>query len=275
MRMNRRLTGQVAGMALAVLWLAATASAETVIKVGGSGGPLGSVQVLAKAYMKTHKGVTIKVLPSLGSSGGIKALLAGDLDVAMSGRPLKAEEKAKGAVEVKYARSPYVFITHNKVNKKGGVTLGELEAYYAGTVKEWPDGSTVRLVVRPESDSDSTLLHSMSPGMDKAVRAANRRAGINIAITDQDSIEKVTKVAGSLGGATLTQVLTEKLPVKILTLDGGKADLKSMKKNRYPVWKDLYVMTGSKSSAAAKGFAAFFSSAEGKKILSVTGNEPY
>ncbi|WP_054696401.1 hypothetical protein [Geotalea toluenoxydans] len=46
------------------------ASAETVIKVGGSGGPLGSAKLLAKAYMKIHKGVSIKVLPSLAVREG-------------------------------------------------------------------------------------------------------------------------------------------------------------------------------------------------------------
>lgn len=273
MKKGTLISKQVACLVVAGLLGAGVASAETVIKVGGSGGPLGSVKLLANAYMKKHQGVVIKVLPSLGSSGGIKATLAGELDIALSGRPLKPEEKAKGAAEVKYARSPFVFITHRKVNKKA-VTIKELEDYYSGTVTEWPDGTHIRLVMRPESDFDTTLLRRISPAMDKAVLVANRRAGMNIAMTDQDSIEKVTAVEGSLGGATLTQVQTEKLPVKVVTIGGVKADVKAMAKASYPLWKELYMITAHQGSAAAKGFAAFFTSPEGKKILAASGNQP-
>ncbi|ACM18426.1 periplasmic solute-binding protein [Geotalea daltonii FRC-32] len=251
---------------------ATAASAETVIKVGGSGGPLGSAKLLAKAYMKIHKGVSIKVLPSLGSSGGIKAVIGGAVDIALSGRPLKAEEKSRGAVETKYARSPYVFITHRQVNKES-TTIREVEQLYGGKIREWPDGKQVRLVMRPESDSDTKLLRSLSPGMDQAVLSAIRQPEMNFAVTDQDSIDMVMKIPGSFGGATLTQVLTEKLPVKVLALDGVQPKAKTMKE-AYPVWKEFYIVTLGNSSEAAKEFAAFFSSPAGRKILAANGNQP-
>ncbi|WP_243372747.1 substrate-binding domain-containing protein [Geotalea sp. SG265] len=265
--------GSVVVLLLAGMVTAQNAAAETVLKVGGSGGPLGAARHLAKAYMKTHKGVTIKVLPSLGSSGGIKAVLGGDLDVAVTGRPLKSEEKAKGAVEKSYARSPYVFVTNKKVAKKA-VTMREVEAYYSGKVRKWPDGSLVRLVVRPESESDTKLLRSLSPAMDQAVKAAIARAGSNFAVTDQDSIDMVIKIPGSFGGATLTQVLAEKLPVNVLALDGVKPSANGGVRKRYPIWKEFFVVNSQTASAAAKDFAAFFSSPQAKKILATYGNTP-
>jgi phosphate transport system substrate-binding protein len=265
--------GIMVGLMLAGMLTAQANAAETMLKVGGSGGPLGSVKQLAKAYMKTHRGVTIKVLPSLGSSGGIKAVIGRELDVALSGRPLNAGEKSRGVVESRYARSPYVFVTHRDVKKKS-VTMKEVEGYYSGKIRTWSDGSQIRLVVRPESESDTKLLAGISPAMEQAVRAAIARAGSNFAVTDQDSIDMVMRVPGSFGGATLGQVMAEKLPVNILALDGMKPATNAATKRSYPIWKDLYIVTATNGSAAAKDFAAFFSSPQGKHILAACGNEP-
>ena len=50
--------------------------AATQIRIGGSGGPLGTMQILAEAYKKTHAHATVVIVPSLGSSGGLQAMLA-------------------------------------------------------------------------------------------------------------------------------------------------------------------------------------------------------
>lgn len=251
----------------------ALATAETVIKIGGSGGALGSMKRLAEAFMRSHPGVKIQVLSSLGSSGGIKALMAGVLDLAVSGRPLKDDEKAKGGTEIQYARTPLVFVVHSKV-AGSAVTTHELEQIYGGQMPDWPDGSRIRLVIRPEGDSDTQLLRGISPAMDQAVKSAIGKAGMNFAVTDQDSIDMVTKVPGSLGAATLSQIMTERPPVKVLAYNGVKPVVKAMAKGRYPLSKPLYLITMNKSAAAAREFAAFVRSPAGKRILANSGNQP-
>ena len=271
----------VSGLRWAVLFLLLTAgalfpafaTAETVIRIGGSGGALGTMKRLAEAFTRSHPGVRFQVLPSLGSSGGIKALMNGALDLALSGRPLKDDEKGKGAAEIEYARTPYVFVAHKKV-AASAVTNRELELIYGGQMQAWPDGSRIRLVIRPEGDSDTKLLRSISPAMDQAVRSAIGRTGMNFAVTDQDSIEMVVKVPGSLGGATLSQIMTEKPPVKVLTYNGVKPDVKAMVKGRYRLSKPLYLITMNKSAAAAREFAAFVKSPAGRRILANSGNQP-
>ena len=60
----------------------ANASAETR-KIRGTGGDLGTMRQLGEAFQKRHSGVTMDVLPCLGS-GGIKAVLAGAIDIGLS-----------------------------------------------------------------------------------------------------------------------------------------------------------------------------------------------
>jgi ABC-type phosphate transport system substrate-binding protein len=52
------------------------ALAETV-RISGTGGAIGGMRLLAEAFRKAEPGVDVFILPSLGSSGGIRAVLAG------------------------------------------------------------------------------------------------------------------------------------------------------------------------------------------------------
>lgn len=139
------------------------------IRIGGTGGALGTMQQLAKAFKKTHPEVNIVLFPSLGSSGGIRAVQEGALDIAISSRPLDDAEHNRGLVAIEYAKTPFVFVISSKSSITGLTTRQAVEIYEGG-MQSWPDGSPIRLVMRPERDSDTALLKSMSDAMKNAVR---------------------------------------------------------------------------------------------------------
>ncbi len=139
------------------------------IRIGGTGGALGTMQQLAKAFKKTHPDVNIVLFPSLGSSGGISAVQEGALDIAISSRPLDDAEHNRGLVAIEYAKTPFVFVISSKSSITGLTTRQAVEIYEGG-MQSWPDGSPIRLVMRPERDSDTALLKSMSDAMKNAVR---------------------------------------------------------------------------------------------------------
>lgn len=249
----------------------AAAAAETVLKTGGTGFGLELMKILAAAYEKSHPGVRVTIVPSLGSSGGIKALLNGALDFAISGRPPKAEEKGQGASATELVRSPYVFVVNSKV-KKQAITTPELERLFAGRTASWPDGTPVRLVLRPETESDTAIVKGLSPAMAEAVNAARAREGMIVAMTDQDSADAVEKISGALGGSALTQVLAEKRQVKVLSLNGVKPSVKGISDGTYPLAKPLYLVTTPRTPEAARQFIAFIGSRAGRKILAKYAN---
>lgn len=243
----------------------------TVIKVGGTGAGLGTIGVLATAFEKSHPDAKIKVVPSLGSSGGIKAVLSGALDIAICSRPLKQEEKRAGLIISEYARTPFVFAVHRKVNRDSVTTL-ELVEIYAGRIVNWPDGTRVRLVTRPESETDTAIVRGLSPAMDLAVKSAISREGMILATTDQDNADALEKTPGALGGCTLAQVISEKRDVKVLTFDGVKPGVKTLRNGSYRLLKPLFLVTTIKTSAAARRFAEYIRSSEGRAILTKNGN---
>ena len=82
-------------------WFAIAASFSThaladAIRIGGTGAAIGTIHLLAEAFKHAHPEHTVKILPSLGTSGGLKALQAGALDIALAARDVNAEEKSAG-----------------------------------------------------------------------------------------------------------------------------------------------------------------------------------
>jgi phosphate transport system substrate-binding protein len=249
----------------------ATEPAEIVVRIGGTGSALGTMKQLAELYEKSHPGTRIAILPSLGSTAGIKAVLGGGIDLALASRPLTESERLQGAVETEYARSPFVFVTNAKVKKKN-ITIRELEAIYSNPAATWADGSRIRLILRPETDIDTKLVRSLSPGMEQGVKAALARPGMIMAITDQEAADAVDRTPGALGGGTLTEIISENRPVNILALNGVQPNVKSIADNSYPLVKFFYLVTTPKSTAEARKFAEFVRSPGAGRILAKSGN---
>lgn len=251
--------------------LPAAPPAETIITIGGTGSALGTMKQLAALFEKNHPGTKIRILPSLGSTAGIKAVLGGAIDLALASRQLTGDERQLGAMESEYARSPFVFITNTRVNKKD-LSLRELEGIYSNPSAGWPDGDRVRLVLRPEKDIDTKLVRSLSPGMELAVKSALARPGMIMAITDQESTEAVAKTPGAVGGATLSEIISENRPVNVLSFNGIQPGVKSVLDNSYPLFKSFYLVTTQKSTKEARQFSDFVRSPAARAILMKNGN---
>jgi phosphate transport system substrate-binding protein len=248
-----------------------SAMGEEVLKIGGVGSSLGPMRIIADAFEKSHPQVKVKILPSLGSTGGTRAVLSGAIDIGLSGRSMKDDERQQGAVETEYAKSPFVFVT-NSISAATDLKIHELAEIYEGKRQAWPDGSRVRLVLRPAADVDTSMLESISPEMSRAVKIALSRSGMIVAITNQESDEAVEKIPGSLGTSTLTQVISEKRKLKILAVDGVMPTVRNLSQGSYPLVKSFFIVTKPKPSALAQKFIDFLRTREARKILEETGN---
>ncbi|AJE02571.1 substrate-binding domain-containing protein [Geobacter pickeringii] len=246
------------------------AEAAETVRINGSGSALYVMKPLIKAYAKAHPEVRIEMEKPLGSSGAIKALLAGALDLAASSKVLKAEEVTQGAISREYGRMPLAIVTGKKVPKTN-ITTRELEDIYSGKVKTWPNGEPVRLVLRPDADIDTKILEGLSPAMGKVVKEAHSRHGMIVAVTDPESDEAVVKTSGSLGAAALPALLVERTPLNVLTLNGVKPTVKSLANGTYPLAKDIRFITTKHTSSAAHKFIDFVASPQGRAIAEKAG----
>ena len=247
------------------------AGAAKEIRIGGTGTALAAMKLLGEQFRKKHPDVTITVFPSLGSHGGIKALLAGQLDIAISYKEPTGDDQNKGLAATKYAKTPFVFLTH-KTNKLSNITLREVADIYSGKTMTWPDDTPVRLILRPAAEASTKILESMSEDMNRAVQNSFRRNGLNIAVNDQENSDLLERLPGSFGAGSLCQLITEKRNLNILSLNGVRPSVRTVANGTYPYFKDLYMVTGPESSPLVRQFIDFVFSPTGRSILSKTGH---
>ncbi len=260
-------------LTMALLFTTGISRAESTptVKIGGTGFGLELMRILANNYPQEQAKVEFVVFPSLGSSGGIKALLAGELDLAISSRPLRPAGEKQQLQENELLKTPFVFITNPSV-ARDSITTRELEQIYSGRMLSWADGSRIRVILRPRSETDTEITRGLSPVMNEAINAASVRPGMILAVTDQENLESMEKTPGALGGGTLTQILSENRHVKILKLNGLAPSVKALQDGSYPLSKTLYLITGTETSPATRQFVAFIHSGKGEKILTEYGN---
>jgi phosphate transport system substrate-binding protein len=241
-----------------------------VLTIGGVGSSLGTMKVLARAFESVNPGIRVRVLPSLGSTGGISAVAHGAIDLGLSGRPLREEEAKKGIEAKPFARTPFIFVT-KKANVTG-LTARELIDIYEGRSLTWPDGTRIRLVMRPAGDTDTAIIRGISDEMDRAVNTALGRDGMIMAVTNQESDETVEKTPGSLGASTLAQAVSEKRSYAVLSFNGVEPSPGNLSNKTYPISKTFYFVTSPETSALAHQFISFVRSLTGISILEKNGN---
>ncbi|NTV91240.1 MAG: hypothetical protein HGA22_12920 [Clostridiales bacterium] len=251
-----------------------SAVSKEAIAITGTGASIGSMQLMANGFQKKHPGVTVKVLPSIGSTGGIKAVNEDKIDIGLSYRPLKQDEKNDKIIEEPYGRTAFIFGAQAS-NPAKGFTLAEIEEIYAGKRTTWPDGNPIRLVLRPASDSYSTYLAGINPGLKSASEKARSVPGVYVGNTDQDAAIQIEKTPGSFGTTSLSLVVAEKRKIKALTVDGAAPTTSNVSTGKYPYATTLYlVYKRDKYKGAIKDFIEFIYSRDGQKLLSDNGQVP-
>lgn len=270
LRLMKRATTMIL---LAGLAWCSSAAAGDVLEIGGTGSALGTMKLLGAAFEKIHPRARVHVMPSVGSSGAIKAVAKNALDIGLVSRPLGKDEQKPDLAVTAYAKTPFVLVSRDDV-PVSGLTTGELVRIYRGELQTWKNGERIRPILRPATETDTLLAGEISPEMSAAMDAARSRPGLLTALTDQDSTDMLEKTPGSLGFSTLTQVVAEKHRLKILTLNGLAPSAEALAAGTYPFSKTLSLVTRKTPPKKVRQFIVFIRSAQGMKILRDSGNVP-
>src|SRR5687768_2980829 len=101
------------------------------IALAGSGGNLPLTRALAEAFEARTPGARLVVQESIGSTGGVRAVAEGAIDVGLVSRSLRAAERGLGLETIPYARVAVVLATHPGVSDHG-LTRADVLAVYDG-----------------------------------------------------------------------------------------------------------------------------------------------
>ncbi len=251
--------------------VAGPSAAQDALRVGGTGSAIGMLRQVG-AEFTAATGVEVEVVTSLGSNGAIRALPDGMLDIAVPARPLKTDETAAGLRQVAVLRTAYVIATSHF--SATGLKSADLAKIFAAERPTWDDGTPIRIILRPRSDTDTALLGELFAGMTEAIESARRRAEVPTAATDQDNVALADRTSGSLVGTTMTQIKTEHRNLHVVPLDGVEPKLANFESGAYRFVKKLYIIVPRNGAPEAQRFVDFLRSPQGVKALRETETLP-
>lgn len=247
---------------------------DALIRISGTGTGTGILKMLGRRFEKENPGIKVQVLPSIGSTGGIRAVTDGKIQLACASRALRPEEAAQGVREQPFARTPLVFAVQQQ-NPVESLSLNEIVGLYEGRATHWPSGVPVRVVLRPRSDTAHGLVSGLSQEMAVAVEKALARPGAILAMTDQDAADQLEKSPGGLGTSTLGLIKSESRKLRPVTLDGIRPDLEALARGDYSYSVALsLVLPREGGSPELERFLKFLRSRPAAEILRSNGFLP-
>jgi phosphate transport system substrate-binding protein len=249
------------------------AAAGTQLRIGGTGMALAAMREIGTAFAAANRGAAVNVLPSLGTGGGLNAVAAGAIDLALSARALNQAEHAKELQAMAYARTPIAFAAHPDAGTRE-ITLAQVAQILRGQLLSWPNGKAIRLIRREPSDADWGMLRAVSLEMTAAIKVALERPGLLTVATDQENADSIERLSGAFGAMSLGQIRAEARNVVPLTLDGEPPTTEALAAGRYKLSRTLYVVWHDQPGLDAAAFLAFLATPQAKEILARLGHIP-
>jgi phosphate transport system substrate-binding protein len=244
-----------------------------VIRIGGTGSGLGTMRLLASEFENKYPDISVKVLPSIGSSGAISAISKDALEIGLISRELKQDELKFGLRVTEFSRTPFVLVSERHV-PVSNLSHEDLVKIYSGETKSWPNGERIRIILRPAADADTLIARGISLGMSAAIEKVLAREGMLMALTNQESMDLIEKTPGAIGFSSLAQLLSEGRTAKVLSYNGVFPNSNSFLKGTYPLSLKFALITRPDRSPAEQCFINFVQSPQGRSILEKSGCYP-
>ncbi len=180
----------------AFLQLTPAATADSGLKVVGTGDGLEMLREIGEGFSAAHPAIELSIPPSIGSGGGIAAVSSGAERLGRVARPLKDSEVQYGLIYLPIARIPSAIFTHPSTGIKG-LTSEELVKIFTGEITNWSEVGgadlSVRLVRREDADSTLQVLRGSMPGWTDLEFSPRSKT----ALTTQEAIASAREVEGA------------------------------------------------------------------------------
>ena len=254
-----------------------TAGSGTTLRVSGST----TVNPVAAdaAEVLRRKGLKITVDAQGGSAGGISQLGQGQVEIAMSSKPVGDDDRRA------FPRADFVaseigadavgIIVRREIYDGGVRSLSrdQLEALFEGRIRSWRElgGPDVEVFVYDKEPGRGTreVIDKYLYGSDKAPPPPNTS---NVAIVGGNE-EGRAKVLSTPGGVTplSTSFIAGYPKLAAVAVDGVEPTPARIVDRSYPLFRPLYLVTNGAPAGAAKTFVDYVLSAEGQQLVNKHG----
>lgn len=237
-----RLSWFISLAAAVSLAASSLAVAANKLAVNGSTTVLPIAQKVAEAYMKEIPELAISISGG-GSGNGIKAIIDGTTDIAMSSRFIKSKEVQqaieKGAYPVPFrvAYDCIIPVVH-PTNSIGNLTLEQLKGIYKGEIRNWQEvGGPDRPIVVISRDTSSGTYEVWE---EKVMRKERVFPGALLQASSGAVAQAVSKNANAIGYVGIGYINKELKPVTVNAIEGTKTTTLN---GSFPISRPLFMFT--------------------------------
>ncbi len=254
-----------------------TAPVETKSTLTGTAAFGGSTTVAPIAYaaieamQKENPGLKISY-EGVGSSTGIKQLLAGVYTLAGSSRDIKDTEISEGAKPTAIALDGLSAVVNKDINISN-VTMEQLAGIFTGEIKNWKDVGGPDLPIEVINRDETSGTYGAFWELVCEKKYGKEVKYTKNAVVAKENGEVAAKVAstphaiGYVGMAFVDQV--KSAGGKTLMVNGVEPTVQNVIDKKYPISRYLYLVTkgGAKDGSLEKAFIDFVLSAKGQAIV--------
>ena len=242
-----------------------TTSITGVVNTDGSTSMADVMAVLQETFKSEQPNVTVNYTGS-GSGAGITNVLNGTVDIGLSSRALKDEEKEQGAVENVVALDG-VAVVVNPENAATDLTVEQIAQIFTGEITNWSEvgGADGEIAVfGRESGSGTRSAFEEIVGVEDVCVYTNEYSSTG------DMVGAVANNPNAIGYASLSAVDDSVVALKV----GGVAPSEeTVKDGSYAIQRPFVMVTkeGVELSEAAQAFLDFAMSADSAQYIAAAG----
>ncbi|HME43558.1 MAG TPA: phosphate ABC transporter substrate-binding protein [Syntrophorhabdales bacterium] len=241
------------------------AGRKDTVTLAGSTSVMPFSEKLAEYFMLSHPRLSVEVQGG-GSSAGIQATINRTVDIGMSSRNLKDDEKVHKQILICYDGISIIVHPSNPVRD---ISLDQIQKVYSGRIRNWRElgwiDRNIDAVSREEGSGTRGAFEELVMG----------KAFIDDGIMVQDSNGSVKEVVATdpyaIGYISLG-IVDQK--VKALTIDGVIPSVRNIIQQKYGMVRPFLYLTATEPAGAVKVFIDFVLSRDGQNILRKEGLVP-
>jgi len=246
---------------------------QQVIRLAGSGSNLPLTREIAEAFMRRWPGKRVIVFESVGSTGGIRAVSDGVVDLGLVSRPFRPAEDGLGLVVLPYARVAVAAVANLDVPEQGLSRSGLIDVF-AGERRRWENGAPIVVLQRERGDSSHAAVDRALPDFAAVNDTAYRQERWRVVYNDRAMYETLVSTPGAVGLLDVGATQTQALALKVLELDGVAPTEANLRSGRYPFAKDLSFVSVEQPAGLAGELVDFVRSSDGQALIRQRGYIP-
>ncbi|MFJ4827096.1 phosphate ABC transporter substrate-binding protein [Streptomyces bacillaris] len=225
------------------------------------------------------QGMNITIATQGGSAGGISQLAAGQIDIALSSKPIADEDRTahpKADFVTTQIGSDAVGVIVTKPVADAGVknlTVDQVRGLFEGKITNWSEvgGPKLDVFVYDKEPGRGTreVLDKYVYGDEKAPPPPDTD---NFAIVggNLETRNKLESTPGAVGPLS-TGFVEGREKLAVVTLDGIAASPENIASGKYPMNRPLYLITNGEPAGDAKKFIDYLLSDKGQALLEPHG----